>query len=185
MHRATRCNAQMLKGNNREKAERGLGRQSTQEPLIGFQQQFKCSPKADGQAATAAVADIPSDSLFSCVPIKRLIVTMPFPFAVDLANFSITRNFQDDPLAALNKGTELNLDEPDSRASRVDSFPHSSERSKLRSYNLSGFCNKFDTKVMAVARAFYMTGSPDYDEAFRAKKIELRTAAVYSDAVIM
>ena len=38
---------------------------------------------------------------------------------------------------------------------------------------------------MAVARAFYMTGSPDYDEAFRAKKIELRTAAVYSEAVIM
>ena len=104
-------------GNNREKAERGLGRQSTQEPLIGFQQQFKCSPKADGQAATAAVADIPSDSLFSCVPIKRLIVAMPFPFAVDLANYSITRNVQDDPFAAHNKGTELNLDKPDSRAS--------------------------------------------------------------------
>ena len=78
---------------NKEKAERGLGRQSTQEPLIGLQQQFKCSPKADSQAATAAVADIPSDSLFSCVPIKRLIVEMPFPFAVDL------------PFAAHNKGT--------------------------------------------------------------------------------
>ena len=97
--------------------ERGLGRQSTQEPLIGLQQQFKCSHKADSQAATAAVADIPSDSLFSCVPIKRLIVAMPFPFAVDLANYSITRNVQDDPFAAHNKGTELNLDKPDSRAS--------------------------------------------------------------------
>ena len=98
---------------------------------------------------------------------------MTFPFAVDLANFSITRNVQDDPFAAHNKGTELNLDKPDSRASRVDNFPHSSERSRLRSYNLSVFCNRFDTEIMAVAHSFYMTC---------VKKIEcddFRTAAVY------